>query len=79
MNGPNIAWNNYGWDFGISKYGNGYSPEWWENTFNNIEKFGGNSARIWIHCAGSLNPLFNSEGKCTGLNENLVKDLKNML
>ncbi len=36
LNGPNIAWNNYAWDFGVTKYGKGYDPNWWEKVFTDI-------------------------------------------
>ncbi|MCS6823338.1 MAG: cellulase family glycosylhydrolase [Cytophagaceae bacterium] len=79
----NIAWNNYGWDFGNNAAGygggNGYDPLWWENTFNDIKLHGGNCVRIWIHCKAEHNPLFNSSGFCTGLNTNFFNHLDDLL
>jgi hypothetical protein len=82
LNGPNIAWNNYGWDFGDNAYGwgggNGYNAAWWENTFTQVQNYGGNSVRVWVHCKGEHNPLFSS-GTCTGLNNNFFNNMDDML
>ncbi|MBX9853058.1 MAG: cellulase family glycosylhydrolase [Cytophagaceae bacterium] len=83
LNGANIAWYNYGWDFGDNAAGfgggNGYDAVWWENTFTDIESYGGNCVRIWIHCKGEHNPLFDVNGKCSGLNNNFFNNLDNLL
>jgi hypothetical protein len=83
LNGVNIAWNNYGWDFGDNHLnyggGNGYDPIWWDETFTEVESFGGNCVRIWVHCKGEFNPLFDGSGKCTGLNVNFFENLDDVL
>jgi hypothetical protein len=83
LNGSNIAWNNYGWDFGDNSGGfnggNGYDAAWWNNTFTDIENYGGNCVRIWVHCKGEYNPLFDGTGKCTGLNVNFFANLDDVL
>lgn len=82
-NGPNVAWNNYGWDFGDNPQGwgggNGYSSTWWENHFTQLESYGANSARIWVHCKGENSPLFDVNNNCTGLNNNFFNNLDDML
>jgi hypothetical protein len=82
-NGPNVAWNNYGWDFGDNPQGwgggNGYNSTWWENHFTQLESYGANSARVWVHCKGENNPLFDASNNCTGLNANFLNNLGDML
>jgi hypothetical protein len=82
LNGPNIAWNNYGWDFGDNASGfgggNGYDPAWWDNTFADVAAYGGNSVRVWVHCKAEHNPLFTA-GKCSGLNNNFFENLDDMM
>jgi hypothetical protein len=39
LSGVNIAWNNYGWDFGwsnrtASNANHGWNANWWDNTFS---------------------------------------------
>lgn len=36
LNGPNIAWFNYGWDYGITSLGYGFNESFWEETFSNV-------------------------------------------
>jgi hypothetical protein len=83
LNGANIAWNNYGWDFGDNSAGlgggNGYDATWWDNTFTDVESYGGNCVRVWVHCKGEHNPLFDGAGHCTGLNNNFYSNLDAML
>lgn len=79
LNGPNIAWHFYGSDFGAAEGKDLYDPLWWEGTFQNVSAYGGNSVRIWIHCDGRANPVFNAEGECVGLNHGLVNDLNDLL
>jgi hypothetical protein len=83
LNGPNVAWNNYGWDFGDNAAGygggNGYSSSWWEAHFTQLQNYGANSARVWIHCKAEHNPLFDGTGNCTGLNNNFFNNIDDML
>ncbi len=83
LNGPNVAWNNYGWDFGDNSVGygggNGYNASWWENHFTQLQNYGANSARVWIHCKAEYNPLFDVNGNCTGLNNNFFSNMDDML
>lgn len=35
--------------------------------------------RVWIHCAGTENPVFDANGYVTGLNNGMIDDLKDLL
>ncbi|RXG61487.1 Mannan endo-1,4-beta-mannosidase [Armadillidium vulgare] len=61
LNGVNIAWNNYGYDFGNGQY-DGTLDEW----LNDIGTAGGNAVRIWVHVEGYSSPAFGSDGTVTG-------------
>ncbi|KAL7637770.1 UNVERIFIED_CONTAM: hypothetical protein RMT77_011381 [Armadillidium vulgare] len=61
LNGVNIAWNNYGYDFGNGQY-DGTLDEW----LTEIGTAGGNAVRIWVHVEGYSSPAFGSDGTVTG-------------
>nr|BBB35836.1 endo-1,4-beta-mannanase [Eisenia fetida] len=65
MSGMNIAWQNYGRDFGNGQYdcctGNAL-----EDYIVRIKAEGGNSLRIWVHCDGGYTPEFDGNGYVVG-------------
>jgi len=80
INGINIPWNNFGWDFGIhDDWGSGYDAEWFEDAFVEMEANGINTVRVWIHCDGRASPEFDQNGYVTGLDENLLDELEDLL
>ncbi len=76
INGVNLPWNNFGWDFGRHEtLGRGYDAEWFENAFADLEATGVNCVRIWVHCDGRANPNFGSDGSVTGLDDGMLDEL----
>ena len=75
LNGINLPWINYGKDFG-----GGRSVPKMEAAFTQFEKVGINSVRVWVHCDGRANPLFEKPGgKVTGLPAGFLDDFEAML
>nr|ADE58569.1 GH5 family protein GH5E [Limnoria quadripunctata] len=60
LNGENIPWNNYGYDFGNGVYDN--TIEQW---MQDIGSAGGNSVRMWVHVEGQNTPSFDGRGMVT--------------
>nr|XP_053639726.1 mannan endo-1,4-beta-mannosidase-like [Cherax quadricarinatus] len=60
LNGANIAWNNYGYDFGNGAY-DGTLETW----VHEIGSSGGNSIRVWVHVEGQNTPSFDENGFVT--------------
>ncbi|XP_071528681.1 LOW QUALITY PROTEIN: mannan endo-1,4-beta-mannosidase-like [Panulirus ornatus] len=60
LSGCNIAWNNYGYDFGNGGY-DGKLESWVEE----IKAGGGNSIRVWTHVEGYSTPSFDLDGYVT--------------
>nr|XP_045603070.1 mannan endo-1,4-beta-mannosidase-like [Procambarus clarkii] len=60
LNGVNIAWNNYGNDFG-----NGVYDGTLETWVQEIGSAGGNSIRIWVHVEGDNTPNYDDNGFVT--------------
>lgn len=80
INGVNLPWNNFGWDFGHhDRWGNGFNTTWFDDAFRELSDNGVNSVRIWVHCDGRASPNFDSEGYVTGLDNNFLADLEQML
>lgn len=80
INGINIPWNYFGWDFGVHPlWGRGYDADWFENAFTELEASGVNTARIWVHCDGRANPEFDENGFVTGLDAPFLDDLDDMI
>jgi len=75
LNGANIPWDDFGYDFGAGEY----SSSWWNTAFSSLHSGGANAARIWLHCDGRATPTFNSNGDVTGISSTLVSNLQNML
>ncbi|MEM9823562.1 MAG: T9SS type A sorting domain-containing protein [Bacteroidota bacterium] len=80
INGVNIPWNTFGWDFGVhERWGRGYDADWFESTFAELESSGVNCARIWIHCDGRANPNFDASGKVIGLDAGMLDEVEDMV
>nr|XP_053640001.1 mannan endo-1,4-beta-mannosidase-like [Cherax quadricarinatus] len=60
LNGVNIAWNSYGYDFGNGGYDG--TLETWVGEIGNA---GGNSIRVWVHVEGFSTPEFDDDGYVT--------------
>ncbi|CAL4076448.1 unnamed protein product, partial [Meganyctiphanes norvegica] len=76
LNGVNIAWNDYGNDFGNGAY-DGTLEQW----ITDIANAGGNSIRIWVHVEGYHTPVFDNNGYVTSCDTtgDFVKDMKKLL
>lgn len=80
INGINLPWNNFGWDFGIhDEWGAGYDNLFFESAFEEFENNGVNCIRIWVHCDGRANPEFDESGYVTGLDEGLLEQLEDFI
>ncbi len=76
INGVNIPWNEFGWDFGEHHlWGRGYDSLYFENTFTELEANGVNCVRMWVHCDGRANPNFDENGFVTGLDNGMLEEL----
>ncbi|MBB3697834.1 PKD domain-containing protein [Flammeovirga yaeyamensis] len=75
MNGGNLAWDQFANDFGPGATNFDYFDE----VFTNFENAGGNSMRLWIHINGANNPNLDGNGKCIGLEESHIEDMRGVL
>lgn len=79
LNGTNIPWNAFGWDFGEHDvWGVGYKAEKFEKIFTDLEAHGVNCARVWVHCDGRANPEFDDNGFVTGFDDTFFDHLDNL-
>nr|ADE58568.1 GH5 family protein GH5C [Limnoria quadripunctata] len=60
LNGVNIAWNSYGYDFGNGNYDGSI-----ENWMSDIGSAGGNTVRMWVQVEGESTPSFDNRGMVT--------------
>jgi len=63
LSGSNVAWQNYGVDFGrVEEWGNycAYDHATTDSMFSNIVAAGGNCVRWWVFCDGRASPEFSS-------------------
>nr|XP_045602791.1 mannan endo-1,4-beta-mannosidase-like [Procambarus clarkii] len=60
LSGSNIAWHNYGYDFGNGAY-DGTIATWVQE----IADAGGNSIRVWVHVEGDNTPNYDTDGFVT--------------
>lgn len=80
INGINLPWNNFGWDFGEhDEWGVGFDEQWFDDNFRTLADNGVNCVRIWVHCDGRGNPEFNDNGFITGLDNNQIQHMTTML
>lgn len=76
LNGCNIAWHNYGYDFGNGGY-DGTLEQW----LREIGGSGGNSIRVWVHVEGYSTPRWDSNGYVTQCDQSgtFEADVKKLL
>ncbi|NOK57947.1 MAG: hypothetical protein GFH27_549287n251 [Chloroflexi bacterium AL-W] len=74
LNGINIPWNNFAKDIGC-----GYDANWFENMFAELEQYGVNSVRFWLHADGRCSPLFNADGSVGDVPSSFYNDLDQLL
>src|SRR3989338_1105232 len=75
INGINIPWNSFGSDIGTHyQWGALYDSTWFENTFNELENYGINCVRLWVHCDGRTSPEFTDSGEVYGLDTNFFSN-----
>jgi mannan endo-1,4-beta-mannosidase len=78
MNGINLAWNN--WSRDLSPGLGGYEPDVFEEVFSNLESYGGNSLRLWIHCDGTSSPVYDEQNVVPiGLQDGTLDSLRDLL
>lgn len=80
MSGMNIAWHNYGRDFGNGQYQCCTSAAL-EDYIRRISAEGGNSLRIWLHCDGGYTPSFDGNGYVVSTDDQntMIADLSQFL
>lgn len=80
MSGMNIAWHQFGNDFGNGRYDCCTGAQL-EDYLRRISAAGGNSIRIWLHCAGESTPRFDGAGYVSGTDgsNTLIRDLQRFL
>ncbi|XP_012936321.1 mannan endo-1,4-beta-mannosidase [Aplysia californica] len=63
LSGANLAWINYGYDFGFGYWTN-TKPKI-EEQFKLLKQAGGSTMRVWIHFEAVSSPLFDNRGFVT--------------
>lgn len=76
LNGANMAWQNYGSDFGAGSPGSAYFPSQLRDALVAIRQAGGNSIRIWLHCSGDVSPQWGGDGRVTGIPGDLIPSMR---
>lgn len=80
INGVNLPWNKFGWDFGhYEREGVSYKSETFERAFAELEENGVNCIRMWIHCDGRASPEFDENGYVTGFDDNFFEHMDDFL
>ena len=73
--GFNVPWNDFGRDFGPID-----NEAFWKKALTEAQEMGFNLARIWIHCDGRANPLWDLDRDVpTGLPDGFEADFQLML
>jgi hypothetical protein len=75
LNGSNLAWVNYGSDWGLGTTDTTTMAEW----MLQMHQHGGNAMRVWLNVEGTVTPKFNSLGYCIGPGTELIPELKKVL
>jgi hypothetical protein len=82
LNGSNLAWVNYGSDFGLGTTDTTTMADW----MLQMHQHGGNAMRVWLDVEGEKTQggvdktvRFNSLGYCIGISPYLIPDLKKVL
>ncbi len=77
LNGINMPWagvDNFGQDFGCR-----YNPDNTETMFHNLQAYGANAVRAWVHIDGRCSPTFDKDNKVTGISAQALGDLHDFL
>ena len=61
LNGSNLAWVNYGTDWGLGTTDTATIGEW----MIQMHQSGGNAMRVWLNVEGTTTPVFDDSGHCT--------------
>ena len=72
LNGSNLAWVNYGSDWGLGTTDTTTIADW----MLQMHQHGGNAMRVWLNVEGTVTPQFNALGYCTGPGPYLISELK---
>jgi hypothetical protein len=77
--GVNLAWNNYGADFGTGGWG--YLVDWNQVTTQmaTLGSEGVNAIRWWVFADGRYDPVFNANGTTAGFNSGFLADIDHVL
>ena len=75
LNGSNLAWVNYGTDWGLGTTDTATIGEW----MIQMHQSGGNAMRVWLNVEGTITPVFDDSGHCTGPGPYLIPELKQVL
>ena len=75
LNGSNLAWVNYGTDWGLGTTDTATIGEW----MLQMHRSGGNAMRLWLNVEGIVTPVFDASGHCTGPGPYLIPELKQVL
>jgi hypothetical protein len=74
LNGINTPWNDYGRDFGCN-----YDANYFETMFSQMQGYGVNSTRVWVHTDGRCSPTFAADGAVTGVPANFYAHMDDFL
>ena len=62
LNGVNVPWGNFGMDIGC-----GYDADRFERMFSQLEQYGANSARFWLHIDARCSPSAGDDNWVSGV------------
>ena len=74
LNGSNLAWVNYGSDWGLGTTDATTMANW----MLQMHQHGGNAMRVWLNVEGTVTPKFDALGYCTGPGPYVIPQLKNV-
>ncbi|MFB9237626.1 hypothetical protein ACFFWC_19055 [Plantactinospora siamensis] len=77
LNGVNVPWgsvNTFGTDIGCQ-----YDPAAFESMFSNLQAYGVNSVRFWLHIDGRCSPTFAADDTVTGVPAAFYPNLDDLL
>ncbi|MFB9237612.1 cellulase family glycosylhydrolase [Plantactinospora siamensis] len=76
LNGVNVPW-------GVDKFGSdigcNYDANSFESMFSNLQAYGVNSVRFWVHVDGRCSPSFDGNNAVTGVPANFYPNLDDFL
>jgi len=76
LNGSDLAWVNYGQDWGVG-WGIGETDTTTiANWMLQMHQHGGNAMRVWLNVEGTVTPKFDALGYCTSPGTYLIPELK---